>query len=208
MSQVLISSVFVFGVRRVKTQLLPACILALALLIAAYGVRTGGSAQIDGVLKALEVAASEKDANGKTQIARIAANVVESATQGAKVGWGGDRGEEEKAALALAERLAISEVKIVSSSFKGKERVIGVIKNNSDKTLKDIQLNVVFRDASGGLVDVAGTFARVSGPLLPGTELGFEVDRSFGGMDSSEDALAPNRAASATVRVQSLRVVE
>lgn len=191
-----------------SSNLLPSCIIATAILGVGLLFRQGGDSKIDQVLQALETAVQTKDAEGKSRVERIASGFAQSAAKGLSSGMNQGREATDKTTLALLDKIVVNDVKLVGSPFKGKERVIGTVKNTSDRAIKDISLNVLFRDASGALIDVAGKFSRVEGPLRPGAELGFEVDRDIGGMQATDEELAQNRAATATVLVQSLRVVE
>lgn len=191
-----------------KNNMLPALIIAVALLVAALAPRPGASDKIQETLKALEEVANTKDAEGKSQIERIAAGFSKSAAQGMKFGFGMDDPKADKEILAVIEKLEIREVKIVKSQFKGKERVIGLLKNGSDKIIKEVQLNVVYKAADGALLDVSSSFSRVSGPVKPGDEVGFEVDRTLGEFTAKDEELAQNRAASAVVKILTLKLVE
>lgn len=191
-----------------KNNIIPSIIIAIAILIAALAPRQTGASQVKLFLQSLEDASKEKDADGKSQIERIASGFTKATTQGIKSGFGGDDPQVDKGMLSIIGKLEIRDVKIVKSQFKSKERVIGIFKNSSDKIVKDIQLNVVFKAADGALMDVSDSFARVSGPVKPSDEIGFEIDRTIGDFNAKDDELEQNRASSAIVKIQTLKVID
>ena len=92
--------------------------------------------------------------------------------------------------------------------MKMQENIIGLIKNNSDAIVSNIQLNVVSRDKDGKLLDVTSNFARVQGTLKPGQELGFSVERSLCDFNEKAEELAGRKATTATVSIVELSVVK
>lgn len=191
-----------------KNNTIPAIIIALSILAVAFLSRQSGATQVRSILNEIESASQAKDADGKSQVERIASSFVRSTTQGVKSGFEGDKGEVAKEALAVIDKIDIREVKIVESQFKGKERVIGIVRNNSDKVVQNIQLNIIFRNSAGALMDVSSSFSRINGTLKPAAEIGFETDRSIGDSKSTEEDLAKNRSSTAVVTIQSLQIIK
>lgn len=191
-----------------KHNLLPALIIALAIVSVALLSRQSGAAQVRNVLTEIEQAVQARDEEGKSQIERISYELTRSVSQGAKSGFQGDEPKENAHVSDLIDQIEIRELKIAPSQFKSKERVIGILRNNSDQTLENIQLNVIFKDSAGTLVDVSTSFAQVKGVIKPGAEVGFEVDRSIGEFSSTDEELLKNRSAAAVVTVQNLRILK
>lgn len=191
-----------------KTNLIPALILAAALLATGYLFSRSSGSAVEKTLAQLEAATKEKDGNGKTQLGRVLEGISASAGQAISSGFESGQNEKTKEQLPIMEKITLKEIKIVAGSQKNQERVIGLIKNDSAEIVSDVKLNVIFRDQDGKLMDVSTLFSRVEGPLKPGVELGFEVKRDLGAYNEKEEVLAARKAGTAVVAVTGLRLVK
>ncbi len=186
--------------------LIPALIIAIAIIVT--GALLKPASTVKTFLTDLETAAQTKDADGKTSFTRIMEGVTSSAATSIQAGFNSGQNEKSKAELAVIEKLVITNQSIVAGQQKTQERVIGTLRNDSDRTIRDISFNVSFKDAAGKLIDVSATFSRLQGTLKPGDELGFEVKRDLGEFREDPEVLASRKAADATVSVVDLRIVE
>lgn len=191
-----------------KTNLVPALILAAALLATGYMFNRSSGSAVEKTLVQLETATQTKDAGGKTQLSRILEGMSASAGRSISAGFESGQNEKTKDELAVIEKITLTEIKIVAGSQKTHERVIGVIKNESSATVSDVKFNVMFKDKDGRLMDVSTTFSRLEGSIKPGAELGFEVKRDLGSFSEKEDVLAARKATTAVVAVTDLRLVK
>ena len=192
--------------------LIPSLIIAGAIvatgLLFRQTVATSAGTQIEAVISSLENASQKKDAAGKTRVSKIIEGVSSSVADGFKAGFSSDENGKTKEQLAVRDKLEVREVKISNGRMKMQENIIGLIKNNSDAIVSNIQLNVVSRDKDGKLLDVTSNFARVQGTLKPGQELGFSVERTLGDFNEKAEELAGRKATTATVSVVELTVVK
>lgn len=191
-----------------KTNLIPALILAAALLATGYLFSRSAGSSVEKTLAQLEAATKVKDDNGKTQLGRVFEGLSSSAGRAISDGFESGQNEKTKEQLPVMEKITLKEIKIVAGSQKHQERVIGVVKNDSAETVSDVKLNVIFKDQDGKLMDVSTSFSRVEGTLKPGAELGFEVKRDLGSYNEKEEVLAARKAASAVVAITGLRLVK
>ncbi len=189
-----------------KHNLIPALIIASA--IVAAGAMLQPSSGVDDIIAELEKATAAKDADGKTAVTRIAEGLSSSVSGGIQEGFNSGQNEKAKAELAVIEKLVITNQSIVAGQQKHQERVIGTLRNDSDRTISDVNFNVSFKDATGKLIDVSSTFSQLRGTLKPGAELGFEIKRDLGEFREEPEVLASRKAASAVVTVVDLRIVE
>lgn len=191
-----------------KSNIIPALIIAVAILAVAFISRQGGTAQVQAVLDQLEQSVQNKDAAGKSQVSRIAAGLSRSVSEGFQQGFQGTQNEDFKRDVDLRQKLLIHAVKIVPGRMKHQEKVIGLLRNDCSETIRNVSLNVVFKNAAGELLDVASRSSSVQGILKPGDELGFEVDRELGNFQEKEEILAQRKAASATINVSGFSVLK
>jgi len=189
-----------------KHNLIPALIIAAAIIIA--GVSLKPASPVKTFLADLETAAQTKDADGKTSLNRILEGFAASASSSIQAGFDSGQNEKAKTNLAVIEKLQVTDVKIVAGSQKTQERVIGIVRNNSDQTISGVNFNTIYRDADGQLIDVGASFSQLKGTLKPGAELGFEIRRDLGSFKEEDEVLAARKAAQAEVAVVDLRIVD
>lgn len=190
-----------------RNNLVPALILAAAILAVAFISRRSGADHVKEAMDQLEHSVQAKDAQGNTQVARIASGLSRSTADGIRQGFQGGHEEDVKKELETREKVALREIKIVPGRMKNQEKVIGLLKNGSSETIQNVSLNVIFKDANGGLLDVSSRSSSIHGILKPGDEVGFEVERELGGFREKEDDLAQRKAADVTVSVTGLSIV-
>ncbi len=121
--------------------------------------------------------------------------------------------ESEKKALEKLNTLKLLEVinvKTVPSSWPTKEKVIGTIVNNSDKTLKSIKVNASFYDVQGNLIDVENEWLHSLGFILPKQSVDFSLKREIGVYKKPEDEeiLASRKSASVKINVSDFDIVK
>lgn len=189
-----------------KHNLVPALIIALAIVVA--GAQLKPASPVKTFFAELEAVAQTKDASGKTSLNRIFEGFSSSAASSIQQGFSAGQNEKDKAQLAAIEKIQVKEVKIVDGSQKNQERVIGIVRNDSDKTVTNVRFNALFKNAEGKLIDVNATFSQLQGTLKPGGELGFEIRRELGGFRDEDAVLAARKAATAEVSIVELRIVD
>jgi hypothetical protein len=192
-----------------KHNLFPAIIIAAAIIGLGFifrGIAIDASKnQVEATFAQLEEMTTKKDENGKTRWARITDGIKDGVVNSVKSGF--NNGDKEK--LAIFEKLEVKEIKIVPGQNKAQEKAIGLVKNNSDKALSNLQFNVTFRNEAGELLDVKGDFmSRLAGIIKPGEERGFEVNRNLGEFNAPPEELAKNKAASAKVEISDFQIVD
>jgi len=191
-----------------KNNIIPALIIAIAILGAAIFYQRTSSGVVENFLSQLEKAAVNKDANDKTQISKIMEGISKSASAGIQQGFSGGQNDKIKKQIAVLEKITLREVEIVAGSQKNKEKVIGIIKNESAEIVSEIKVNAIYRKADDSLLDVSTQFNRVQGTLKPGAELGFEFSRELGRFNDKEEVFAQNKAAKVALSVVDLNIVE
>jgi hypothetical protein len=194
-----------FNFRPMKHNVLPALIIAAALLACGFFVRqavtTSAAIQFDALLSKFEETSQKKADGADSRITSAVKGFSHSVAEGFKSAMNDSKDQEKRteAELKVRDALTFREVKLVSSQQKSQERVIGLVKNGSDGPLNNIQLSILYKDKDGGLLDVGSGYVR--GLLRPGEEAGFEANRSLGDYNEKEDVLARRRAASVVVSV-------
>ena len=191
-----------------NNNIIPALIIGIAIVGTSVLPKITASHTIDNALDQLERSVETKDKSGSTRIERIIKGISKSVSTGFKSSFEGDRNETDIKKIAIKDKITISQVKVVHGRMKTEEKIIGIIKNESDKDIADVSFNVAFKDKNGILLDVNATFASVRGTLKPGQELGFEVQRQLGDFNEKEEVLNGQRAASAIISITDLRIIE
>ncbi len=119
--------------------------------------------------------------------------------------------ESEKKALEklnTLKLLEITNIKKAPSSWPTKEKVIGTIVNNSDKTLKSIKVNASFYNVEGNLIDVENKWLHSLGFILPKQSVDFSFKRELGTHKESEEILASRKSASVKISVSDFDIVQ
>ncbi len=190
-----------------KTNIIPSIIIAAALLTLGFLFKQSSGNQVQSIFDQLEQSVQKKDAEGKTQISRIASGFSKSAADGFSQGFQEGQNKEELEKLNFRDKLSVSEVKIIPGRMKTDEKIIGIVKNESTAILGNISLNLVCRDAEGALLDVSSRFVQVDKTLKPGDEVGFEIERALGKFEESEEMLSNNRSSTAIVTISDFKIV-
>lgn len=195
-----------------KSNLIPALVLAAAILVAAFSLRhiptVDPAASLDAVLAKLEDAAQKKD-GGESRLGRIFQGMSRSISSGFAAStreFEARELERTKGELATRDLVHVLEAKIASSQSRNAERIIGLVKNDSDKVVTNIRLNVIYRDREGHLLDV-GSSVNVQGHLRPGQTIGFDGMRSLGDYNEAPELLASRKSESISVAVVGLTVL-
>jgi hypothetical protein len=192
-----------------KHNLLPSIIIALAIVglgcVFNYTMGNASQKQVEATFSQFEEMTTKKDEHGKTRWARISDGIKDGVMNSVKSGIGSG----DKSKLEILDKLEIKEVRMVAGQNKAQEKVIGLIKNNSDKNISNVQFNVTFRNEAGELLDVKSDFmTRVSGIIKHGEERGFEINRNLGDFNGQPDELAKNKAASVKVEVSDFQIMD
>ncbi len=188
---------------------LPALIVAAAIVGTGFMLRQTAvnfaGTQLEAVLSKIDESVQKKDGSGKTRLETIIQGASSSVAAGFKAGFSSGptlKTDDEK--LSVRDKLAIKETKIVAGQTKNMERVIGILRNDSNVAVSNVQLVMIMRDKAGNLIDVASDFARVPGTIKPGQEQGFSVQRTLGDFNEKEDVLALRKAATVSASVSDL----
>lgn len=194
-----------------KNNLIPSIVIASAIVISAVFSHWAEKRAAENFINSLKEGITKKEASGKTQIEEMSESIVASVVKGFKAGFSliGDSSDLVKKEVKLpSEHILLKEVTVVRGGQESRERVIGVVKNNSASIVKRIQANVVFRNSKGELIDVQSGAQLLDGfsdaTLNPGQELGFEIERSWGIADE-DDALESKVVADAQITITEVR---
>ena len=124
-----------------KNNIISAIILAIAILGVAILQQRASTGVINQFMSQLENAAVAKDASGKTQITKIVEGFSKSASEGMSGGFSAASTDKKMKDFETADKIVIKEIKIVAGSNKNKEKVIGIIKNESAFIVSDVNFN-------------------------------------------------------------------
>ena len=182
-------------------------IIAIAIFGVAIFYQRTSTGVVENFLAQLENASVVKDANDKTQIAKIIEGISKSASAGFQQGFSGGQSDKIKKQMAVFDKVIIKEIKIVSSGQKNQEKVVGIIKNESPEIISDINVNIIYRKADDSLLDVSTQFNRIQGILKPGSELGFEFKHELGSFNDKDEVLAQNKAAKVTITIVDVDII-
>jgi hypothetical protein len=191
-----------------NNNIVPALIIAAAIVFVAFIARPNAGRQVDAMFNQIEDAVQRKDAAGKTQLTRIFEGASKSASSGLSAGFENGQSDKAKEELAARDKLSVRNVKLVPAQSKNQERVIGTVKNDGIAAVADVRLNVSYYDKAGELIDVSSTFSSVQGVIKPGEELAFEVSRTIGEFNAKDDFLAAHKASSAKIAINGLRLMK
>lgn len=193
-----------------KTNVLPALIIAAAIVTCSYLLRealtTNNARQLDAVLAKLEESTQKKPDGGESRITTIVKGFSRSVSEGFKAGIDDlaptlEQKARSQAELKVRDDILFREVKFAPSSQKTQERVIGLVRNASDGVLSNIQLSILFKDRDGLLLDIGTSYVR--GLLRPNEEAAFEATRTLGDFKEKDEVLAQRKANSLVVTVTS-----
>lgn len=196
-----------------KDNLIAAGIIGIAIIAGSFVIAyqssraARSSFQVEETLAKIEDLTKAKDGGKNSRLATIMKALSGSLADGFRAGFEEMQVSQDKKLLSVRDKLTVKEIKIVPGQMSNKERVVGILRNESDKTLSGITLSVIYKDAEGKLMDVTSKFTEVKGVLKPGDEIGFECERDLGEFSAPKEELAKNKASSAVVTVTSLRFV-
>ncbi|MCZ6847412.1 MAG: FxLYD domain-containing protein [Alphaproteobacteria bacterium] len=103
--------------------------------------------------------------------------------------------------MAALEAVEVKGVKLVAGRFKGRQKMIGTLRNTGTRTVKQIKVTISYFDGEGRLIDVATSWLSNVAFLKPGEEANFSANRSF-------DRKTGAPAKRVTVKVTALGVVD
>ena len=109
--------------------------------------------------------------------------------------------KQDQAKMAALKEVEVKGLKLVAGRYKGRQKVIGTLKNAGNRTIKQIKVTLSYFDAHGGLMDVDTSWLSNIAFLKPGEEANFSANRGF-----DRKTGAPARRV--TVKVTALSVVE
>lgn len=141
----------------------------------------------------------------------IASDVSGQLVEGFKQGFSssGDDGEAEKhkAFSEVKKSLVISDVKYAHTSWASKEKIIGRIRNDSGKTIKNIYLSVSYLDKNGELIDVGKEWVSDIQYLQPGYSSPFTFMRDLGGHDEGKEVLESRKSHKVIIQAANFKIV-
>ena len=119
----------------------------------------------------------------------------------------GDQDKKLEAKIKLLANIDVKNIKSVRSGWKGKEKIVAEIVNNTDKTIKSIHISVSFYNKEGGLIDVnnqwlGGKF------VLPKDKYAFDIKRDIGERDEPEEVLNKRKSHKVEIKVVDFDVLE
>jgi len=196
-----------------KSNLLPALIIAVAIVFTAVYSDWATRRATNGAFQEAERIASERDASGKTRLSLAVENTVASVIEGFRNGTKHPEEEpkpaidaddaESKVKIVIPKAkdlfidtstIEIRDIQIVGHDFPDQERVVGIVRNGSSTVVKKIYVNLQFRAGDGRLIDVLDDDRIVTQPLAPNQERGFVVYRRLGNIEQPVDELRANKA--------------
>lgn len=128
----------------------------------------------DVLLKSIE-GAVEKDKNGSSRIETIGREISKSFTSGLLKGFGSLTDSQLTEVQKYKDKFEISEVKPVPSSYFQQEKVIRYVENKTGRAVSSISFQLIVKDSSGTLIDVASSDGKISGGIGVGGKIGFEL---------------------------------
>ena len=109
--------------------------------------------------------------------------------------------KKDRAKMAALEGVEVKGVKLVGGRFKGRQRLIGTLRNTGTRTVKQIKVTISYFDGEGRLIDVATSWLSNVAFLKPGEEVNFSANRGY-------DRKTGVPAQRASVKVTSLSTVD
>ncbi|MGD8527043.1 MAG: FxLYD domain-containing protein [Thioalkalispiraceae bacterium] len=145
--------------------------------------------------------------SGSYALSKEVKNITNTVT-GAFSSMGNKQKQKSQAMLAVKKQLALSNIKIGTSSWKHQEKIIGTISNNSDKNIKSLHIAVSAYDANDQLMDVDNSWLSNIKILSAGESIDFSYNRSLGQHNAAEEELARHRASRVKVVVTGFDIIE
>ena len=103
------------------------------------------------------------------------------------------------------ERIVLRDVTRAMSSFKNKEKFVGIIENRSEHPIAQITLNMSCYSEDGKLMDAANKWLSAIQLLQAGESMSFEIERAVRPHDASEEK-ADSKAHSIELKVASFKI--
>ncbi len=163
------------------------------------------------MLDEMEQAVLKKNSAGTTRTTELVEGLVSSVKDGFKRGLAED---DQSSAGGRADKpdlrgkLSLHEVALTPGHDSKEERVVGIVRNDSQSVVTRVMANLTFRDKSDKLIDVSGSSSLLAHPLKPGESVGFEIDRTLGDFGEDEAVLATRKAAVVAVQIVSVETSE
>ena len=166
--------------------------LALWPVVSAWRERLAVHASADAIFQELNHAEDQMNAQAKKSgikklVETFVSQFVDGFTAAMEKAGAGQESRNNTFASTL-EKVSVSEVKTVPSNFGGREKIIGIIHNDSPLPVSDVHLNVTLFDAGGHLLDVLDENLSDVKLLRSGQAVGFSVDHDLSVPGQDEDA--------------------
>ena len=141
------------------------------------------------------------------KIKEVVANFATQIVEGFKAGFKGSDGGLIKFNEAR-DRIVLSNLGRGTSTWKNKEKFIGVIKNSSKYPVTQLKVNLACYSSDGKLIDVSNKWLSEIKLLTPGQSVAFKVERELGPHSLSAEELNKRKAASFEIKLISFQVTE
>ena len=109
--------------------------------------------------------------------------------------------KQDQAKMAALKEVEVKGVRLVAGRFKGRQKVIGTLRNTGTRTVKQIKVTISYFDGEGRLIDVATSWLSNVAFLKPGEEVNFSANRGY-------DRKTGAPAQRVSVKVTALSVVD
>lgn len=150
-----------------------------------------------------ELATTDEPGKVKEVVANFATQVV----QGFKAGIKGSDDDLIKFKEAR-DKIVISDLGLSTSTWKNKEKFIGVIKNNSKYSITHLKVNLACYSSDDKLIDVVNQWLSDIKLLAPGESVAFKVERNLGDHSLSAEELNKRKAVTFKIKLVSFQVKE
>lgn len=191
--------------------LLPSLILSIsiiaAVLILTQNHSTRGDKEIRAAYEELNTISGElvdNPNNGK--IKEIVSGFASQVVGGFKGAF--DNSEEMLKFKIAFTKVTLSDVKFVAADRKNKEKIIGIITNDSNELIKNIKITIMAYDEEDNLIDVTNSWLSEVKILQSSRSIGFAIERSLGEYNDSEDLLNSRKATKITATISSFDIVK
>jgi len=98
---------------------------------------------------------------------------------GAHGGFKDTQAKQDQAKMAALKGVEAKGVKLVAGRFKGRQKVIGTLKNAGGRTIKGIKVTLSYFDAESRLMDVDASWLSSIAFLKPGEQANVAANRGF-----------------------------
>ena len=166
--------------------------LALWPVVSAWKERLAVHATADAAFQELNRAEGQMNAQAKNSgikklVESFVSQFVDGFTEAFNKAGSGEQTKSDKFAETLPQ-VVLSDVGAAPSGWSGKEKIIGIIHNNSSVPIADVHLNLMLFAADGHLLNVLDESLNELKLLEPGKTVGFSVDHDLS--DPNGDAEA------------------